>query len=183
MSGTPFSNGNNIHVHSMVPEDQKNMTTHIEVWAKRECLWQVPGPLEPHYNPSSGQPHCIHARALPICTCFKNGSTNHLSRRASDVSTDRIKASLRSRFAISTSQEGGLTYGETSANLFAMGTATFAAQTCKVEQRPFRWRTRINTRTVYGRVRINRRGGECYECVDEADRYDGISTMMWALPG
>ena len=27
MSGTPFSNVNNIHVHSMIPEDQKNMTT------------------------------------------------------------------------------------------------------------------------------------------------------------
>ena len=25
MSGTPFSNVNNIHVHSMIPEDQKNM--------------------------------------------------------------------------------------------------------------------------------------------------------------
>ena len=27
MSRTPFSNVNNIHVHSMIPEDQKNMTT------------------------------------------------------------------------------------------------------------------------------------------------------------
>ena len=27
MSGTRFSNVNNIHVHSMIPEDQKNMTT------------------------------------------------------------------------------------------------------------------------------------------------------------
>jgi len=27
MSGTPFSNVNNIHVHSMIPEDQKNRTT------------------------------------------------------------------------------------------------------------------------------------------------------------
>jgi len=27
MSGTPFSNVNNIHVQSMIPEDQKNMTT------------------------------------------------------------------------------------------------------------------------------------------------------------
>jgi len=27
MSGTPFSNVNNIHVHSMIPKDQKNMTT------------------------------------------------------------------------------------------------------------------------------------------------------------
>jgi len=27
MSGTPFSNVNNIHVHSMIPEDQKNITT------------------------------------------------------------------------------------------------------------------------------------------------------------
>ena len=27
MNGTPFSNVNNIHVHSMIPEDQKNMTT------------------------------------------------------------------------------------------------------------------------------------------------------------
>jgi len=27
MSGTPFSNVNNIHVHSMIPEDLKNMTT------------------------------------------------------------------------------------------------------------------------------------------------------------
>ena len=27
MSGTPFSNVNNIHVHSMIPEDQKNMTS------------------------------------------------------------------------------------------------------------------------------------------------------------
>jgi len=27
LSGTPFSNVNNIHVHSMIPEDQKNMTT------------------------------------------------------------------------------------------------------------------------------------------------------------
>jgi len=26
MSRTPFSNVNNIHVHSMIPEDQKNMT-------------------------------------------------------------------------------------------------------------------------------------------------------------
>jgi len=26
MSGTPISNVNNIHVHSMVPEDQKNMS-------------------------------------------------------------------------------------------------------------------------------------------------------------
>jgi len=26
-SGTPFSNVNNIHVHSMIPEDQTNMTT------------------------------------------------------------------------------------------------------------------------------------------------------------
>ena len=26
MSGTPFSNVNNIHVHSMIPEDQKNIT-------------------------------------------------------------------------------------------------------------------------------------------------------------
>jgi len=26
MSGTPFSNVNNIHVHSMIPEDKKNMT-------------------------------------------------------------------------------------------------------------------------------------------------------------
>jgi len=29
MSGTPFSNVNNIHVHSMIPEDQKNMTTTV----------------------------------------------------------------------------------------------------------------------------------------------------------
>ena len=28
MNGTPFSNVNNIHVHFMIPEDQKNMTTH-----------------------------------------------------------------------------------------------------------------------------------------------------------
>jgi len=27
MSRTPFSNANNIHVHSMIPEDQKNMTS------------------------------------------------------------------------------------------------------------------------------------------------------------
>jgi len=27
MSRTPFSNVNNIHVQSMIPEDQKNMTT------------------------------------------------------------------------------------------------------------------------------------------------------------
>jgi len=27
MSGTPFSNVNNILVHSMIPEDQTNMTT------------------------------------------------------------------------------------------------------------------------------------------------------------
>ena len=27
MSGTPFSNVNNIHVHSMIPEGQKNITT------------------------------------------------------------------------------------------------------------------------------------------------------------
>jgi len=27
MSRTPFSNVNNKHVHSMIPEDQKNMTT------------------------------------------------------------------------------------------------------------------------------------------------------------
>jgi len=27
MSGTPFSKVNNIHVHAMIPEDQKNMTT------------------------------------------------------------------------------------------------------------------------------------------------------------
>ena len=27
MSGTPFSNVNNIHVHSMIPEDQKQITT------------------------------------------------------------------------------------------------------------------------------------------------------------
>jgi len=29
MSGIPFSNVNNIHVHSMIPEDQKNMTTQV----------------------------------------------------------------------------------------------------------------------------------------------------------
>ena len=27
LSGTPFSNVNNIHVHSMIPEDEKSMTT------------------------------------------------------------------------------------------------------------------------------------------------------------
>jgi len=27
ISGNEFSNVNNIHVHSMIPEDQKNMTT------------------------------------------------------------------------------------------------------------------------------------------------------------
>jgi len=27
MSGNPISNVNNIHVHFMIPEDQKNMTT------------------------------------------------------------------------------------------------------------------------------------------------------------
>jgi len=30
MSETPFSKENNIHVHSMIPEDQKDMTTQLD---------------------------------------------------------------------------------------------------------------------------------------------------------
>jgi len=36
MSGTPVSNVNNIHVHSMIPEDQKNITTQ---WCSRGRLF------------------------------------------------------------------------------------------------------------------------------------------------
>ena len=37
MSGTPFSNVNNIHVHSMILEDQKNMTTQ---WCSFILFWR-----------------------------------------------------------------------------------------------------------------------------------------------
>ena len=107
-----------------------------EIWADRKCRWQAPAPQEPHHNPSSGQPHRVHARAWPICTSFKNGSANKWSKWASDISTDSTEAVLGLRcrrpkkVVILTARP------------FAMGTPTFAAFACGVKQRPIRWRNK-----------------------------------------
>ena len=49
MNGTPFSNVNNIHVHSMIPDDQKNMTTQCE--NKENVAFRPPPPA--FHDPSS----------------------------------------------------------------------------------------------------------------------------------
>ena len=64
MSRTPFSNVNNIHVHSMIPEDQKNMTT--------QCCSTGPGSYwvpDVNFHPSDGQQTKSHHKITPCALC------------------------------------------------------------------------------------------------------------------